>query len=689
MRLSASTRPDSRPWVVKIGGRLCEERAARERLARACAAVEAPLIVVHGGGSQVSRLQSMLGLEARFHEGLRVTGAEDLTAVEMSLSGSTNQALVRALAAVGLRAVGLSGCDGSLMRCDLVPDLGRVGTPTLVDVGVVAALLSTGFTPVISPISLGPDGEAVNVNADEVACALAVALRAERLLLLSDVNGVLVQGESSPEVAGDEVESLVASGQVTGGMIPKLRAAATAAGEVGEVRVGTFDGRPLVDIAGTRIRGRRGSDAWPVVEREAPRLKRCLPAPVEAQVLAGVFQYPRLVLSRGKGSYVWDVDGRRYLDFTAGLGVAALGHGRRDLAAALGEQFAQLGHCSNLFGNLPALELAARLRDSSFASRIWFANSGTETIEAAIKFSRLHGRAVGGPRKTAIVAFKGGFHGRTMGALSATYEPHYRRPFNPLVPGMRFATFNDGESVRRVLDDRVCAVLVEPIQGEGGVVPAKPEFLRGLREICDAKSALLVFDEVQCGLGRLGHLHAYQAYGVVPDLVAIAKPIAAGLPLGALLIGERVAEHLRPGQHGSTFAGGPAVCAVAERVLAAITEQPFLDRVQDLGRRLRAGLERLAEDSPLFHSARGLGLMQALVIAEPRGHPPADFVLAARESGLLVTRAGADAIRILPPLNVSENEIDEGLAILREIAQATVGAHRTSDAVLAGAGGRS
>ena len=204
------------------------------------------------------------------------------------------------------------------MRCDLVPDLGRVGTPTLVDVSVVAALLSNRFTPVISPISLGPDGEAVNVNADEVACALAVALRAERLLLLSDVDGVLVQGESSPEVAVEEVESLVASGQITGGMIPKLRAAATAAGEVGEVRVGTFDGRPLVDIAGTRIRGRRGTDAGPVAEGETPRRKRCLPA-VESQVLAGVFQYPRLVLSRGEGSYVWDVDGRRYLDFTAGL----------------------------------------------------------------------------------------------------------------------------------------------------------------------------------------------------------------------------------------------------------------------------------------------------------------------------------------------------------------------------------
>jgi acetylornithine/N-succinyldiaminopimelate aminotransferase len=252
---------------------------------------------------------------------------------------------------------------------------------------------------------------------------------------------------------------------------------------------------------------------------------------------------------------------------------------------------------------------------------------------------------------------------------------------------MRFATFNDEESVRRAIDDRVCAVMVEPVQGEGGVVPANPEFLRRLRVLCDAHQALLVFDEVQCGLGRLGHLHAYQAFGVVPDLVAIAKPIAAGLPLGALLIGERVAELLKPGQHGSTFSGGPAVCAVGLRVLDAIAEPPFLRRVQDLGGRLRAGLERLAEDSPLFQSARGLGLMQALVIADPRRHPPADFILRAREQGLLVTRAGTDAVRLLPPLNVSEVEIDQALAILRAVAQSIVGTRRAPVAALAGAGG--
>ena len=412
----------------------------------------------------------------------------------------------------------------------------------------------------------------------------------------------------------------------------------------------------------------------------------------ESALLAGVFHYPRLILARGEGSWVWDAEGRRYLDFTAGLGVAALGHGRRDLALVLMEQFATLGHCSNLYGNLPALELAQRLKDSSFAERIWFANSGTEVNEAAIKFARLHGRRAGGARKSGVVAFKGGFHGRTVGALAATYHPEYRKPFAPLMPGVRFAEFNDLDSARRVVDERVCAVLVEPVQGEGGVVPASAEFLQGLRELCDAHGALLVFDEVQCGLGRIGALYAYQAYGVVPDLVTLAKPLAAGLPLGAVLIGARVAELLKPGHHGSTFAGGPAACALGVRVFDAVSQPEFLAQVRAMGEKLRAGLEALAAESPLFKGARGRGLMQALVMTRPRRETPLDFVRRARERGLLLTRAGDDAVRLLPPLNCSGEEVDEALGILRSVAaeMAPRRARRTErkEALLVSAGGQ-
>jgi predicted acetylornithine/succinylornithine family transaminase len=384
----------------------------------------------------------------------------------------------------------------------------------------------------------------------------------------------------------------------------------------------------------------------------------------EADLLAGVIHHPRLVLARGAGAYVWDVEGRRYLDFTAGLAVAALGHGRADLAEVLREQFATLGHCSNLYGNVPALELARRLVDSSFAARIWYANSGTEANEAALKFARLHARSVGGAPKREVIAFEGGFHGRTYGALSATYHPAYRRPFAPLVPGCRFARFNDLASVERLMSDRVSAVIVEPVQGEGGVVPATSEFLAGLRSLCDRHRAVLVFDEVQCGLGRIGTLYAYQAYGVVPDILTLAKPIAAGLPLGAVLVGPPVAAVLAPGQHGSTFSGGPAACAVAVRVFDTISQLDFLAHVERRAAQLHAGLERLVRGSKLLRGARGRGLMQALVAAPGARRRVPEIIREARERGLLVTRAGDDAVRLLPPLTCTEIEVDEALSLL-------------------------
>lgn len=387
----------------------------------------------------------------------------------------------------------------------------------------------------------------------------------------------------------------------------------------------------------------------------------------EPSLLAGVILHPRLILERGKGSRVWDRDGRRYLDFTAGLGCAALGHGRRDLAAVLGRQFATLGHTSNLYGNIPALELADRLVRRSFASKVWFANSGTEANEAALKFARLHGARAGGARKKVLVAFRGGFHGRTCGALAVTHHPAYRRPFGPLLPAIRFADFNDPEGTAALIDDRVCAVIVEPVQGEGGVVPADPAFLRRLREICDANGALLIFDEVQCGLGRTGYLHAYEGFGVVPDMMTLAKPLAGGLPLGALLIGERVAGLLKPGQHGSTFSGGPAVCAVARRVFDVLSGPAFLARVKERGGRLRAGLENLAAASEVWSGVRGVGLMQALIVSRPRLHAPDRIVALARERGLLVTRAGSDAVRFLPPLNCTAGEVNEALEVMREV----------------------
>lgn len=657
-------------WVLKIGGEACEDRNRLAAIAVSCARAKARLVVVHGGGSSVNRLQGAMGRSSRFVQGRRVTEPEDLELVEMALSGATNKRVVRALAHTGLRAVGISGSDGSLVRCSLVAELGRVGVPEVVSGDLLRTLLDSGFTPVVSPVSVGDDGEAVNVNADEVASALAESLHADRLLLISDVDGVRVRGATRSSVASHEVELLIASGEVDRGMIPKLRAAARAAVRgVSEVWIRGGNTGELDGPGGTRVFDEAEPGGEPPSVAAAPVApdsnEQSLPK--EAELLAGVFSYPRLLLVRGKGSYVWDSTGRRYLDFSSGLGVAALGHGRADFADLLRDQFLTLGHCSNLYGNLPVLELARRLVESSFASRVWFANSGTEANEAAIKFARAYGREQGAARKHEIVAFRGGFHGRTIGALAATHHPAYRRPFAPLMPGVRFAEFNNLESVEQAIHAGTCAVLVEPVQGEGGVIPAEPAFLERLRTLCDRHGALLIFDEVQCGMGRLGHLYAYQAYGVAPDMITLAKPMAAGYPLAAVLLSERVAAILKPGHHGSTFAGGPAACALGVKVFDEISRPEFLADVDARTRRLRAGLEDLAQTLPLYREARGRGLLQALVM-KSRAPKPEEIIRRAREQGLLLTRAGERAIRFLPPLNTSEQEIDEALAILRRIS---------------------
>ena len=296
---------------------------------------------------------------------------------------------------------------------------------------------------------------------------------------------------------------------------------------------------------------------------------------------------PPFVLEHGSGVEVWDSEGNRYLDFTAGIAVNALGHADPQISAVIAEQAARLTHVSNLYWSEPGIELAKLLVETSFADRVFLCNSGTEAVEGAIKFARKVARERHGDDKTAIVAFEHGFHGRTTGALAITHKAKYREPFEPLLPDVRFAPFNDLAAAEAVIDHHVCAVVVEPIQGEGGITPATQEFLYRLRELCDRHAALLVFDEIQCGLGRTGTLWAHQGIGVTPDIMVLAKPLANGLPIGAILATEAVAEHIQPGDHGSTFAGGPLICAVALAVLRRLADTAMLEHVSDVGKYLR------------------------------------------------------------------------------------------------------
>jgi acetylornithine/N-succinyldiaminopimelate aminotransferase len=391
---------------------------------------------------------------------------------------------------------------------------------------------------------------------------------------------------------------------------------------------------------------------------------------LEHEFLLQVYPRPDFVLDRGQGCRVVDTEGREYIDCVAGIAVNALGHGDPDLLAALHQQADKLWHTSNLYHTAPQARLAQLLCETSFADRVHFANCGASANESAFKFARRYAReraqsqtrpSGGGDDKHHIVAFSGGFHGRLFGSLAATDRPKYQQPFEPLMPGVRFARFNDLDSAAAAIRDDVCAVIVEPIQGEGGVHLATPQFLAGLRTLCDQHDALLILDEVQCGLGRSGTLWAYQGYGVQPDMLTTAKPLAGGLPMGAVLMTQPVADAIQPFDHASTFAGGPLVSAVAVALVQKVSQPAFLQSVRESGDYLR---ERLAElNSPHILAVRGKGLLIGVDLAIPA----ADMVKAGYGQGLLLVGAGPNVLRLAPPLIISRAEIDQVVQRLQNI----------------------
>ena len=387
-----------------------------------------------------------------------------------------------------------------------------------------------------------------------------------------------------------------------------------------------------------------------------------------------------LVIVSGKGTRVTDQSGKTYLDFAAGLGVNGLGYGERKVLGAIRKQAGRLIHASNLYHTEPVGLLADRLAALAFPSKVFFSNSGTEAVEAAIKFARRIGRPGG---RTDLVAFERAFHGRTLGALSLTWNAKYREPFEPLIPGVKFLPWDDLKAAASGIDARTAAVFIEPVQGEGGVRPAPKEFLRGLRDICRDAGALLVSEEVQCGLGRTGKYFAYEHAGIKPDMVTLAKPLGGGLPLGAVLLREDLAGLISAGDHGSTFGGNPVAAAASLVVLDRLTEPGFLAKVEKKAGRLRRGLNRLARQHDAIKQVRSLGLMVGI---EFNG-PAAPVVQALRERGVLATRAGEHVLRLLPPLVVKPKEIREFLDVFEAVLATGAGRVAETTESRTGAGG--
>lgn len=376
----------------------------------------------------------------------------------------------------------------------------------------------------------------------------------------------------------------------------------------------------------------------------------------EEVVLRTYNRYP-IILEKGEGVYLYDIDGKEYLDFAAGIAVFSLGYGNKEYNEALKSQIDHLIHTSNYYYNVPAIQAGRRLVEASGLDKVFFTNSGTEAVEGALKAAKKYAYLKDGRTDHEVIAMEHSFHGRSLGALAVTGNPKYKEAFGPMPGGVRFAKFNDIESVRAQVTEKTCAVILETVQGEGGIYPAEEEFLREVKELCEQKDILLILDEIQCGMGRTGEMFAWQRFGVKPDIMTCAKALGCGVPVGAFVLGEKAAQSsLAPGDHGTTYGGNPLVCAAVSKVFDLYESQGILEHVRDVSLYLEQKLDAMVEKHEVFSARRGVGLMQGLVVS---GKTPNEIITRAQENGLILISAGSDVLRLVPPLIITKEHIDE------------------------------
>lgn len=384
----------------------------------------------------------------------------------------------------------------------------------------------------------------------------------------------------------------------------------------------------------------------------------------EDQLILHTYNRFSFVIDHGEGVYLYDTDGKEYLDFAAGIAVQAFGYNYKEYNEALKEQVDKVLHTSNLYYNVPIMKAAERVLKASQMDRVFFTNSGTEAIEGAIKAAKKYAYTRDGHAGHEIIAMNHSFHGRSLGALSVTGNAHYQEPFGPLLPGVRFAEFNNLDSVKALVNDKTCAILFETVQGEGGIYPATKEFMEGVRKLCDEHDILLILDEIQCGMGRTGEMFAWQHYGVKPDIMTSAKALGCGVPVGAFLMTQKVADKsLTPGDHGTTYGGNPFVGAAVDKVLELMERDHIPEHVQKISPYLEQKLDELIEKYDFLTLRRGMGLMQGIVCEKPVGQIAAK----ALEEGLVIITAGSDVIRLVPPLIIEEKHVDEMIQKLQKV----------------------
>ena len=369
----------------------------------------------------------------------------------------------------------------------------------------------------------------------------------------------------------------------------------------------------------------------------------------------------QVVLDHGNGVHLYDIDGKEYLDFVSGIAVFALGYNNKEYNDALKAQIDKVIHTSNYYYNVPAIEAAKKLKKVSGMDRVFFTNSGAEAIEGALKAARKYAYLKDGKTDHEIIALEHSFHGRTFGALSVTGNPKYREAFEPMIGNIRFAKMNDFESILENVNDKTCAIIMETVQGEGGIFPAEEEFLKKVRALCDEKDILLILDEIQCGMGRTGHMFAWQSYGIKPDIMTCAKALGCGVPVGAFLLTEKVgSSSLVAGDHGTTYGGNPFACAAVSKVLDLFKEDNIIDNVNQVAPYLEKRLDELKDKYDFIVDRRGMGFMQGLVF----DRPVSDVISKALEKGLILINAGSDIIRFVPPLVITKENVDDMISIL-------------------------
>ena len=369
----------------------------------------------------------------------------------------------------------------------------------------------------------------------------------------------------------------------------------------------------------------------------------------------------QIVLDKGEGVYLYDLDGKKYLDFVSGIAVFALGYHYKDYDDTLKNQIDKLLHTSNYYYNVPAIEAARKIKEASGMDRVFFTNSGAEAVEGALKAARKYAFLKDGKNDHEIIAMNHSFHGRTFGALSVTGNPHYREAFEPMIGNIRFADINDFDSVLANVNEKTCAIILETVQGEGGIFPATEEFLKSVRKLCDEKDILLILDEIQCGMGRTGYMYAWQRFGIKPDIMTTAKALGCGVPVGAFLMNEKVGSaSLVAGDHGTTYGGNPFVCAAVGKVLDLFKEDNIIENVNQVAPYLEKRLDELVEKYDFITCRRGVGFMQGLVF----DRPVADVINAALSKGLILINAGAEIIRFVPPLVITKENVDDMISIL-------------------------